>query len=109
MAKAYRGKLPKPDKNGDVRPEVGGKRITVGNIRDVSTGEMERRLDAIRDLFDRQCQHHNIDHWSGWLIPYAKKIGKGQRLSHHVSNHARLNNGQGTETWDDESQTHTGS
>ncbi len=47
MAKSYRGRLPKPDKNGDVRPEVGGKRITVGNIRDVSTGEMERRLDAI--------------------------------------------------------------
>ena len=97
MAKSYRCKLPKPDKNGDVRPEVGGKRITVGNIRDVSTGEMERRLDAIRDLFDRQCQHHSIDGWSGWLTPYAKKIGKGQNLTLHVSNHARKNNGQASE------------
>ncbi len=66
MAKSNRGKLPKPDKNRDVRPEVGGKRITVGNIRNVSTGEMERHLDAVRDLFDRQCQHQaSITGWDG--------------------------------------------
>lgn len=97
MKRAYRGDLPKPDKNGDVRPEVGAKRITVGNVRHVSNGEMERRLDAIRDLFDRQCDYHRINYWSAWMLPFAKKIGKGHRLTLHVSDYARKNSGQASE------------
>ena len=97
MGKSYRGKLPKPDRNGDVRPEVGGKRFTVGNVRNVSTGEMERRLDAVRDLFDRQSDYHKIDYWSAFLLPFAKKIATGERLTLHVSSQARHNNGQASE------------
>lgn len=88
VGKSYRGKLSKPDRNGDVRPEVGGKRFTVGNVRSVSTGEMERRLNAIRDLFDRQCDYHKIDYWSAFLLPFAKKIATGERLTLHVSDQA---------------------
>ncbi|MCR9209042.1 MAG: hypothetical protein NXI28_12485 [bacterium] len=58
---------------------------------------MERRLDAVRDLFDRQCKHHNIDYWSAWLLPFAKKVGKGHKLTLHISDHARKNNGQASE------------
>ena len=43
MRKTYRGKLPDADKRGYVRPEVGGYRFTVGNVRIASQGEMKRR------------------------------------------------------------------
>ncbi len=69
-----RGRLPKPNKKGYVRPEVGGKRFCVGNIKDVGTAEMERRLADVRNLFERQCQYHQTDHWSGPVLPFAKKL-----------------------------------
>ena len=56
-SKAYRGqKLPKPTERGDVRPEIGGKRFTVGNVRVDSEGEMLRRRAQLWDILDRQCE-----------------------------------------------------
>ncbi|GEM_PF-476939 len=97
MSKSYRGGLPRPDKNGDVRPEVGRKRFTVGNVRSVSNGEMIRRLNSVRDFFDRQCEFHKIDYWSAFLLPYAKKIAAGERLTFHVSQRAKRESGQASE------------
>lgn len=97
MPKTYRGRLPKPDNRGYVRPEIGDKRFNLGNVRDVSTGQMERRLSALRDLFDRQCKHQKIDFWSAFILPFAKKVAAGERLTLHVSDYARSHNGQASE------------
>ncbi|APZ95724.1 hypothetical protein [Fuerstiella marisgermanici] len=97
MRKSYRGALPKPDKRGYVRPKIGDKRFTVGNVRHVGDAEMERRHDALRDLFDRQCECHNLDHWSAAILPYAEKIAKGDRLIFRVSEFAKDHVGQASE------------
>lgn len=81
----YRGALPEPDKNGNVRPRVGGHRFTVGNVRDTSKGEMQRRLNALKDFFDAQCESHGIDRWAGWCLRWAKKIEKGEKIILNVS------------------------
>lgn len=95
--KAYRGSVPKPDKKGYRRPEVGGRRFNVGHKNEVSEGEASRRITAIRDLFDRQCQHHGIDFWARYLIPWAVKLASGESLVYPVSSYARNNNGQAAE------------
>ncbi|WP_442508323.1 hypothetical protein SH528x_007292 [Novipirellula sp. SH528] len=92
-----RGRLPNPDRRGYVRPEVGDKRFSVGNIRDVGTSEMERRLADLRNLFERQCQYHEIDHWAGSVLSHAKKLAAGERLVLRVSDFARNNEGQASE------------
>ncbi|MEM1224058.1 MAG: hypothetical protein AAGJ40_00070 [Planctomycetota bacterium] len=95
--RTYRGSLPKPDRRGYVRPEVGDQRFTVGNVRDVSQGEMTRRLTAVKDLFEQQCARHEIDVWISTLVPYAKKLARGERLVFTVSSFARSNDGQASE------------
>lgn len=97
MANAYRGDLPKPTTRGDVRPEVGGKRFTVGNVHRHPQGLMRRRLDRLRDLFDQQCQQHGIDFWAGWILPFAYKIAKGESVVFPVSEYATNNPGQASE------------
>jgi hypothetical protein len=92
-----RGRLPNPDRRGYARPEVGGKRFIVGNIKDVGTAEMERRLADLRNLFERQCQYHEIDHWAGSVLPHAKKLAAGERLVLRVSDYARNSDGQASE------------
>jgi hypothetical protein len=42
--RSYKGSLPQPDSRGYYRPEIGGKRFTIGRERDTSKGEAERRL-----------------------------------------------------------------
>lgn len=84
-----RGRLLNPDHRGYVRPEVDDKRSIVGNIRDVGTSEMERRLADLRNLFERQCQYHEIEHWAGSVLPHAKKLAAGERLVLCVSDFAR--------------------
>ncbi|KLU03938.1 hypothetical protein RISK_003907 [Rhodopirellula islandica] len=74
-----RGRLSNPDRRGNLRPEVGDKRFSVGNIRDVGTSEMQRRLAELRNLFERQCQSHEIDHWAGSVLSHAKKLAAGER------------------------------
>ncbi len=83
-AAAYRGKLPKPDPSGAWRPYVGrdrnGKptRFTVGNRREVSEGEAQRRLNAVRDLFDQQCEKLGLSHWHGDVLETARQLAAGQ-------------------------------
>ena len=78
-SRAYRGKLPKPNAKGDWRPEVGGRRFTIGNKYQDSEGEALRRLAAIRDLFDQQCERHETDRWEPWLLRFALRLAKGDR------------------------------
>lgn len=81
--KSNRGGLPKPDPLGRWRPEVGvnseGKRVRfqVGNRRDTTEAEARKRLDAIRDLYDRQCAELKIDFWAGWVLGWAEKLARG--------------------------------
>lgn len=46
---------------------------------DIGDGEAQRRLTALRDLFDLQCNRHDTDKWEPWLIDYAKRLAKGER------------------------------
>ena len=82
MPKTYRTKLPRPDARGYYRPEVGGVRFTIGNESSVSKGEAQRRLDTLKELFERQCEHEQIDFWAGWVLPYAKKVAAGEALTY---------------------------
>ena len=80
----YRGGLPKPDPSGAWRPYVGkyrnGKpaRFTIGNRRDISEGEARRRLESVRDLFDKQCEKLGLTHWHGDVLETARQIAAGQ-------------------------------
>jgi hypothetical protein len=83
LSKSYRGTLPKPDSQGRWRPVVGRsdldkpQRFTVGNKRDTTEAEAQRRLDHIRDLYDRQCAEYGIDYWTPWALPFAFRLAKG--------------------------------
>lgn len=97
MRKTYRGKLPDADKRGYVRPEIGGHRFTVGNVRTDSQGEMKRRRDAVADLFELQCRQTGEDRLVEPFLGFAKKLASGQRLKLSVSDYARANVGQASE------------
>ena len=80
--RAYSGGVPKADKRGYYRPEVGGVRFTLGHKSQVSEGEVKRRLDAIRDLFNKQAESPPTDPDSSWhstALGLAKQIAQGQR------------------------------
>lgn len=97
----YRGsKICKPDARGYIRPQVADKRFTVGNVRDISEGEARRRVDALKELFDRQSAYFETDKWTDWLLPYAEQIARGQQLTFNVSDYARQNVGQAAEEAD---------
>lgn len=75
--RAYRGGVPKPDKRGYYRPEVGAVRFTVGHKSEVSEGEAKRRLEAIRELFNRQAGSSESD-WHSTALDIAKQLARGQ-------------------------------
>ena len=83
--KCYRGALPKPDSQGRWRPAVGRlstgrpQRFYVGNKRDTTKAKAQRRLDYIRDLFDRQCAELGIDFWANWTLVPPEKLVRGER------------------------------
>ncbi|MBB02247.1 MAG: hypothetical protein CMJ47_06345 [Planctomyces sp.] len=93
----YRTKICKPDKRGYYRPEVGGKRFTVGHKTDISEGEAQRRRDALALLYDRQRQIHGLEKWANWVLPYASKLAKGEQIVFEVSDRARMDSGQASE------------
>ncbi len=101
--KSYRGRLPKPDELGRWRPVVGrqqnGKpqRFQVGNRRDTPEGEALRRLNHIRDLYDHQCTEYGIDYWSGWALPWAKKLEQQIPVRVYASDAARCREGSAAE------------
>ncbi len=101
--KSYRGPLPKPDSQGRWRPVVGqsldgkSQRFQVGNKRDTTEAEAKRRLDYIRDFFDRQCADEGIDYWAGWALPWAQRIASGPPIIVYGSTYAKTNAGQAAE------------
>ena len=101
--KTYRGGLPRPDSLGRWRPVVGrsqnGKpqRFQIGNRRDTSDGDALRRLNHIRDFYDRQCAEHGVDFWTGWALPWAHRLAQGVPVRVYSSDYARKNEGQAAE------------
>ena len=101
--KSYRGGLPRFDNLGRWRPVVGrlwnGKpqRFQVGNRRDTSEGDALRRLNHIRDFYDRQCADHGIDFWASWALPWANRFAQGVPVRVYASDYARTNEGQAAE------------
>ena len=100
--KTYHGGLPKPDRLGRWRPVVGrtqdGKtaRFQVGT-RKTSEADASRRLEAIRDLYDRQCAELGRDYWVGWVQCWAVKLAQGVPVLVHASSAATRNAGQAAE------------
>lgn len=96
--------LPKPDSRGRWRPVVGrsveGKpqRFQVGNEKNTSKGEAEKRLGYIRHLCDRQCAELNIDRWAGCVQRWAQRIAaQGVPVRIYPSTYAQANEGQAAE------------
>ena len=89
MKKTYRGKLPKPTKRGDVRPEIAGRRFTVGNVTDTTETQMVYRLNTLRDVHDRQAERFQIEHWAKWLVPYAQEFGRTGKVKFQVPEAAK--------------------
>jgi len=52
-------------------------RFQVGNKRDATEAEALKRLNAIRDLYDRQCAELKINYWAGWVRGWAGKLAQG--------------------------------
>ncbi len=72
-------------------------RFQVGNARDTTEAEAQRRLDYIRDLFDRQCAELAIDFWANWTLPWAMRLASGPPLKVYATNQAKANVGQAAE------------
>ena len=96
--------LPKPDTRGRWRPVVGttieGKpqRFQVGNDKNTTKGEAERRLGYIRDLYGRQCAELGVDCWAGWALGWAQRIAaQGVPIRIYPSTYALVNEGQAAE------------
>src|ERR1017187_2797425 len=101
--RSNRGGLPKPDSLGRWRPEVGcdheGNRIRfqVGNKRDTTEADALKRLNAIRDLYDRQCAELRLSFWAGWVRGWALKLAQGVPVVVEASPSAASNSGQAAE------------
>lgn len=102
-SKSYRGRLPSPDAQGRWRPVVGrspdGKpqRFQVGNKRDTTEAEAQRRLDYIRDFYDRQCAELGKDCWAPWALPWAIRLATGTPICVSGSEDTRSNPGEAAE------------
>ena len=77
--KTYRGGLPKQDRTGRWRAVVGHDRHGVPvrfqvGTRNTSEAEALRRLNAIRDLYKRQCADFGQNHWAPWVQEWATKL-----------------------------------
>jgi hypothetical protein len=80
--KTYRRKLPRPDERGRIRSVVGQTmegslvRFTVGTHETTSPTDAMKRLDAIRNLYARQCAELGIDYWAGWVQEWAYRLSQ---------------------------------
>ena len=72
-------------------------RFQVGNKRDTSEAEALRRLNHIRDFWDRQCAEHHIGYWAGWALPWARRMAQGVPVRVLGSTLAQTNQGQAAE------------
>ena len=72
-------------------------RFQVGNVKDTTQAEARRRLDYIRDLYDRQCTELAIDYWAKWTLPWAIRPAAGPPIKVYPSEHAQSDSGQAAE------------
>jgi hypothetical protein len=88
---------------GRWRPVVGrsttGKpqRFYVGNKRDTTEAEARRRLDYIRDLYDRQCAEHHVNHWAPSLVPWAMRLASGPPILVYATDYAKTHTAEAAE------------
>ena len=101
--KTYRRELPRPDERGRIRPVVGQTlegvpaRFTVGTRATTSPVDALKRLNAIRDLYARQCEELGIDYWAGWVYSWAIRLTQGVPIVVYASGAAESNEGQAAE------------
>ncbi len=95
--KTYRTKICKPDRKGYYRPEIGGHRFNVGHKSNISEGEAQRRLDALKTFYEQQRKDHGRDLWANWAMPFAMQLAAGEKLTLEVSDFARKSSGQALE------------
>lgn len=97
------GKLPSPDKLGRWRPEVGqdarGRRVRfqVGTRGQSSEHDAQKRLEAIRDFYQRQCQEHGIDFWGEGSLHFAKRMSQSIPVIFDQSSYAKRMDGFSSE------------
>ena len=78
--------LPQPDARGRIRPYVGklasgGKACLLVGDQDTAPSDAQRRLDAIRSLYEKQCARSGIDSWNEWTRRVAVRIGAGRPIT----------------------------
>jgi hypothetical protein len=101
--RTYRRELPQPDERGRMRPVVGRTlegvpaRFTVGTHATTSPADALKRLNAIRDLYARQCAELGIDYWAGWVHSWAVRLAQGVPIVVYASGAAQSNEGQAAE------------
>jgi len=71
-------------------------RFQVGTKK-TSEVEAMRRLDAIRNLYDRQCAELGLDFWAGWVWSWAIKLAQAVPVVVHASPAATRIPGQAAE------------
>jgi hypothetical protein len=88
-------------KDGDGRTIYHGKRqparFTVGTHETTSPADALRRLNAIRDLYDRQCQELGLDFWAGWVHGWACRLAQNVPIVVYASDFALRNKGGAAE------------
>jgi hypothetical protein len=52
-----------------------------------------KRLDAIRNLYDRQCKELGLDYWAGWVQGWALKLAQHVPVVVYASDAALRNEG----------------
>jgi hypothetical protein len=83
--------LPKPDRQGRWRAVVGRTksgtlaRFQVGTKKTTSEGDALKRLQAIQDLYDRQCRETDVTYWHGWVQGWAFKMSQGVPVVVHAT------------------------
>ena len=111
--KTYRRGLPRPDERGRIRVVVGqarafengtyqsGKmhpvRFTIGTREATAPADAIRRLDAIRNLYERQCREYSINYWASWVGDWALKLAREVPVVVYASDYALCNEGQAAE------------
>jgi hypothetical protein len=98
-----RSRLPKPDSQGRWRALVGrnldGKpaRFQVGSRQTTSEADALKRLQAIVDLYDRQCHELKLECWAGWVQSWAHKLSQAVPIVVYASPAAKAIGGQAWE------------
>ena len=68
-------------------------RFQVGNKSNTTESDALKRLNAIRDLYDRQCAELQIQFWANWVLGWAMKLAQGMPVVVEASPEALKNSG----------------